>query len=386
MIELVATEGYETVTVRRLIKLAGVSTGAFYSQFDGVDECFLATYQLLMERTEGNVAASRTPQCAQKDQAARSVRALIVGLLADPDAARLVLMDVFAGGPAALKSVRMHEARLEAALRGSLDRRGGRVSTATVCWIANGVLRFVRSDLASTVSHPKIDAIDRIVNWGQALVDQKAPDLTGGSSEVEFPPASPTVAVDDEDLVQGQETELILTAVMKLAAAEGFWRLSPARVSKAAGVPKTHFNLYFEGIENAFLAGIRRMARRLFGVTDATKPSDVFWKQTACRKILDVSRKAAADPMSARLTLSGILEPGVRGLTCREALISEIANAWLDAVPADQRPDPVAAEMATASLWAALARSVDLCEPERLLGTGPTFAYLFTNSIAGSTR
>ena len=44
MVRAVAAEGYDAVTVRLLIALAGVSRRSFYEQFAGKQDCFLATF------------------------------------------------------------------------------------------------------------------------------------------------------------------------------------------------------------------------------------------------------------------------------------------------------------------------------------------------------
>ena len=50
MIEAVATRGYARTSVRLVIGLAGVSRRVFYEQFSGKEECFLATFDLIVKR------------------------------------------------------------------------------------------------------------------------------------------------------------------------------------------------------------------------------------------------------------------------------------------------------------------------------------------------
>ena len=44
MVEAVAGRGYDAVTVRQVIALAGVSRRSFYEQFASKQDCFLSTY------------------------------------------------------------------------------------------------------------------------------------------------------------------------------------------------------------------------------------------------------------------------------------------------------------------------------------------------------
>ncbi len=50
MIEAITTRGYEETSVRLVIGLAGVSRRAFYEQFSGKEDCFMATFDLIVNR------------------------------------------------------------------------------------------------------------------------------------------------------------------------------------------------------------------------------------------------------------------------------------------------------------------------------------------------
>ena len=59
MIELVAARGYEASTVAELCALAGVSKRTLYERFpDGKQQCFLATYDIIVRRAETHILRS----------------------------------------------------------------------------------------------------------------------------------------------------------------------------------------------------------------------------------------------------------------------------------------------------------------------------------------
>jgi AcrR family transcriptional regulator len=382
MTELVAEGGYKSVTVRKLTKLAGVSTGTFYSEFDGTDDCFLATYAALMERARRRLAAARSSDCDRREQATRSLRTLLTGFTADPGAARLTLVEVFDGGPAALAPVRAHETRLEIALKESLDRRGEGISPTAAAWITAGVLHLSRVRMASGRPGDPLELIETIVRWGRDLAVGAGPRSSEGADFDPRPPMPGREQAQPVDPGPADETELILAAAMKLAAAEGYWRLSESRISKAAGIPKTHFKRHFVNLEEAYLAAVRRISRRLFShLVDAGARTDRAWRDALGQGIFSLAQEAAATPATARLALSGILDPGLGGLTTRESLVQEVAAAWLGTVPAGQRPHPLAAEAAVASLWAAVAEAIDDGGVDRLPATAATHAHLFQVSV-----
>jgi hypothetical protein len=49
MIEVVADRGYEAVKVRELVRLAGVSSRAFYELFESKESCFLPVSHVILE-------------------------------------------------------------------------------------------------------------------------------------------------------------------------------------------------------------------------------------------------------------------------------------------------------------------------------------------------
>lgn len=382
MTELVAEGGYRSVTVRKLTKLAGVSTETFYSQFDGTDDCFLTTYTELMDRVWRRLARARTCDCDRREQATRSLHALVGGFAADPAAARLTLVEVFDGGPAALAPIRAQETRLEVALKESLDRRGDRTSPTAAAWITAGVLHLSRTLIASSRPGDAPDLIEASVRWGRAVVTDADAKPSGSRHGCWRRSRRSRHQADLADGASADETELILSATIKLAMADSYWRLSESRISKAAGIPRTHFKRHFLDLEEAYLAALRRISfslfRHLWG-TDASPRRS--WRDELHCGVVSLAEEVAARPATARLALSGILEPGLGGLTRRESLVGEIASAWAGTVPVAERPNQLAAEAAVASLWAAFAEVIDDGDADRLVETSTTFAHLFLLSV-----
>jgi AcrR family transcriptional regulator len=90
---VIAEHGFEDATVDRLVKAAAVKRNAFYEQFENKRECVAAAYEEAQERILGAV----TYQCyVHADPATRVGRALqgaLDLLSAEPELARLVVLD-----------------------------------------------------------------------------------------------------------------------------------------------------------------------------------------------------------------------------------------------------------------------------------------------------
>jgi AcrR family transcriptional regulator len=354
IIELTAHEGFDAVTVRKLTKAAGVSSRAFYLRFSGVDDCLLNAYTETMAGAADRIRETRSPELAPAAQVGWALRALLGHLLADRDVARFALIEVYAGGPAALAAIAAEERRLESALRGCLDRRSRRMPTATAAALVAASLRCARVQLIEASPTEAAQTIDLLVEWARDLVDDKE-EL--GVPTLAIAPCSPTSDAWGEKGPARGEEDLLLAAVLRLALPDGFHGLTSSKVSSAAGLPTARFRRHFTNLADGYVTAISRTCRSFFiELTAGEGPPSTA--QTSIRTALrKASRRAASDPAAARLTFKQVVDAGVAGLTCRESLISELALACSATTPPGARLGPIRAEASIAALWATLART-----------------------------
>ncbi|MFL5896686.1 MAG: TetR/AcrR family transcriptional regulator [Thermoleophilaceae bacterium] len=105
MVRVVARSGYVDVTVADVVAAAGVSRRTFYEQFDDKLDCFLAAYETgsesILARIESHLRRLRDGDWHHRLRAGLSV--YTETLAADPEFARLLLIDVLGAGPRALE-------------------------------------------------------------------------------------------------------------------------------------------------------------------------------------------------------------------------------------------------------------------------------------------
>jgi AcrR family transcriptional regulator len=384
LIELAAAGGYESVTVRKLTRLARVSTGAFYAQFDGTDDCLVSTYGWLMGVARERIEVTRSPSRKRSEQCGQSVAALLTSFLGDPGAARLALFEVFGAGPAAVSSAHSQETELERALRQSLNRRGRRVVPSAVAWITAGVLHCTRQALDSG-AEVSPSTVKDLVAWGQACLVDPPPEIGLDRPPLSQPRRDHLWPRADLSKPPGDETELILSAIIRLAKTCGYHGLSPSRTSKAAGVPASRFKRYFVDADDAYLTGVARAADDLFaGFRGRGERTNRSWPRALCEQVLAVSQTTAVDADLAKLVFAGILAPGLIGLTRRETLIHELASSWRDSLSLADRPTALVAEASMAALWNSISRSVDLGHTNRLPERAAVNSYWFLAPMIGT--
>jgi AcrR family transcriptional regulator len=106
-----SAKGYANVTVQDITDDAGVSRRTFYDLFADKEQCFLAAYDLVVERLWREVeAAYSSGELPWTGRISAALRAIVRLYIAEPDFARLITVEVLGAGHAAL-------ARRDAALR-----------------------------------------------------------------------------------------------------------------------------------------------------------------------------------------------------------------------------------------------------------------------------
>jgi len=104
----VAEHGYNAVTLTHITKAAAVSRRVFYSNFESKEACFLAAFDVVVEHIRELVAEAVGAAPDWPHQAIAAAREVLAFLAAEPDLARLCLVESQSAGPAV--AARFHDA------------------------------------------------------------------------------------------------------------------------------------------------------------------------------------------------------------------------------------------------------------------------------------
>jgi AcrR family transcriptional regulator len=389
MIDLVAEGGYEAVTVRRLAGLARVSTGTFYAQFGGKEECFVSTFTMVMDQIRQRVADARSASRPREAQLRLTVQRILNGYSADPEATQVALVESFDGGPAALERIRAQETALDEAVRGTLERRERPpLSPAISSWITAGCLRIARAAPIADRAGPSPGPVGELMEWGQSYLDEASPDLAGldepaggGLSDADLSALGTELGRGGNGF--GEERDLILAAVLRLAARDGYWRLSIPGIRAAAGLSRARFNRHFRTVDDCYIAAIRTVSSRYAKRMSAGEEVRLDWAPAVCRDISDLCAAIAANAAIAKLVFVDILAPGVSGMRCREEMITDFSAAWRAGAPSSKRPSQLTAEATMAALWMAIAQHLERGEADRLPREAETLSFVMLAPVLG---
>ncbi len=122
----VAEKGYADVTLTDITREAKVSRRVFYENFESKEQCFLAAFEVVVEHLHELVAAAVEPEQGWPAKAIAATRAVLSFLAAEPDLARLCLVESRGAGPAVAARFDRAVAELTAPLRlGRAERPAG---------------------------------------------------------------------------------------------------------------------------------------------------------------------------------------------------------------------------------------------------------------------
>lgn len=97
--EAVAENGYAGTTIGHITSHAAVSRRTFYEHFSSKDQCFVAAYDMVMEQLRERVAEAFEEQEEWPQAVRAGIGALLAFLAAEPNLARLCMVEALIAGP-----------------------------------------------------------------------------------------------------------------------------------------------------------------------------------------------------------------------------------------------------------------------------------------------
>jgi AcrR family transcriptional regulator len=140
MIRVVGAKGYKATSVADVIEEAGTSRTTFYKHFEDKQECFLAAYDMLVERIFAEVVAGCDGEQPWLERM-RSGLAKIVEMFAlDPKLARTAIVEVAAAGSEARRRHWNAVNRFTEFLEGGRELVDGRELPENIALMAAGAV------------------------------------------------------------------------------------------------------------------------------------------------------------------------------------------------------------------------------------------------------
>jgi AcrR family transcriptional regulator len=140
MVRVVGRKGYKETSVADTIAEAGVSRTTFYKHFEDKHECFLAAYDMVVERVVGEVIASCDGERDWLDRVRVGLGTIVEMFALDPALARTAVVEVAAAGADARQRHWDALVRLTEFLAEGEELAGGRELPENIALMAAGAV------------------------------------------------------------------------------------------------------------------------------------------------------------------------------------------------------------------------------------------------------
>jgi AcrR family transcriptional regulator len=372
MIELVAEHGYNAVSVEKLASRARVSKRDFYKLFAGKEECFLSAYDVIVSHSVRGIVAAAEGGEEWRERLRLGFLAFAGQITSRPAAARLVLVEAFTAGAAAVERMQSTNRLFEALVAKNLAFDDApRLPPLVVKGIVAGGSRLARARLLSGNSRQLALDGDELLQWALSFCDDDVVRLRGlgAAGAPPLPEAALLMPLEDE-------RALILAATAKLASKEGYATLTVPRVRAAAGVSRRSFDTHFEGVADCFLATLETLSDRTLAAAAPFYLAADDWASGVHRMIADLCRHLARDPIFTGLAFLEVFSPGPEAIQWRSEMIAKLASRLRREAPPARRPSDFAAEASIGAMWGVIHHFVATGHCAQLPVAAPALSYL----------
>ena len=378
MIEVAGSEaGYAGVNIKLLSALAGVSRQTFYDRFGTTEACFLATYEYVVGRAARHVGDAYRAEEDSDCKLRAAFDAYAAEVVSEPKAARLALVEVLGAGPAALEERERGRQEFERMISASFSDAADGVTLPPliVKGIVCGVERITRQRLLAGDVKELPALADDLLAWALSYRSPGAGALAAAWPAYcdGLAPCCPRARVEND-------RARMLSSAARIAAANGYGRLTPAQIVCGAGVSEARFDQLFQSTEQCFLDALDRLGLEALVCAARASQSSEDRLVGVHRGMTALMRHIATHPLLVRVAFVEIFAVGPAGIQRRERLLGQFTDQLVRSLPRLRAPSRLEAEASVGAIWGIVHHHVtqgpagrlpQLAEPATYLALAP---------------
>ena len=352
MAEILTEHAYEAITVRMLIKRAGVSTRTFYECYSGKEECFLGLHWETVRRLLWTVGISQAGAVGVEGRTRRTVTTLWGELAGNPTAARLVLIDVSIAGPAAQAQARRAYRSIGTTMANCVD--GSLAGTARLRFLARGVASGLLGMARSYLLNERVPALpelsEELSDWAVACLDP--------SFETRDRPSVSSVNIGvpcDAGAPIGNEAALLAAAV-RIGATEDPSAMSARNLLAEAGLPRRALTANFASLEDCVARALDVQVEKVIARTVRAAAGGPLTPRQIARSVAVFCQEMERAPAFARFCFGRLATSNVREMIHRESIKTKIGHLIEQAIGSSptHATDRLRVEASAAACWGLL--------------------------------
>ncbi len=350
MIESISQRGYQATTVAHVIGLAGVSRRAFYELFSNKEQCFLATYDIVVARSRKRVLDAWGAERGWANRLHAGCKALLDDLAEQPKGPHLVLVDALGIGPKARERMQLAGFTFERLVAGAFQMAPDGVGfpRLTSRGIVGGVRQVVFKRMLEHRERELYALTDEVLDW---IESYRVPAAARLGVPVPTAPAHqpPTPAAF---LARDDKRARVLGSVVHLTLDEGYSRLTDPQIAQFAGMSTEAFHKQFANKEECFLAVLDEFVREALDSVRAPFEDAADWQEGVYRAMVAFVEYLVQHEALLRIAFIDLWEvgPGMVGRMTKS--VEEFTRYLTEQGPPARRGPEVAHEAVTGALWA----------------------------------
>ena len=371
LVVLADERGYQSLRVEDLIARAGVSRGAFYEQFRSRDDLLLATVGAI-----GDLAVrDATTAFKRGGSSPVRMRAAIEGLIdfagAQPEAARLWLVDAYGAGPAAVE-------RADGALRGISDLIARGSDEALPAPVVRGLTGAVHRMLATRLRQrheSELAALGRpLAAW---IASYRSPPVP-----LRRPRGQPSPGADAR-IAPRDQAERILLGLCDAVYDKGYAATTLADVAKRAATSIRTFYAHYETKEEAFVDAVDLAQVQSEAAMRTASRRAPDWPHAVRAGLTALCNYYAAEPPLAESVVVEVHAAGEQALRRHEESLAAIGRLLEPGFELTPAAAPIAGAAIPAAIDALLYDAVRAGGGPRVRAIAPTATYLALSPFVG---
>ncbi len=383
MVASCAERGYEASSVADLLELSGISSKTFYQHFKDKQDCFRAAVEEVVEGTL-MLIGSRLDQGESTEQRARSAfEAFVKLVVAQPAAARMVLLESYAAGEPGVAPVRRAFEEIAELGRGAFDQIPGHEGTPLELAraIVGGFYQVVFNRLQSGREGELPELVPELWDWAMNYEPPPQPlrPVRRRRTIREVPRMPPFAALSRE--------QQIIRGFAAAVAEHGYGNTTIATIAATASISQHSFYEYFEGKADALEAALDSSGAQMIAASlPAARRAD-SWR-SAVRIALGASCDfLATEPAFARLRAVEVYAAGPEGIAARDRSGTDLLGVLLGPAYEDAPEVPeIVAEAILGAVYGVLYEQVRGKGPESLPEIAPLVTYLALAPFLGAAE
>jgi AcrR family transcriptional regulator len=382
MIEAIATRGYENTSVKHVIGLAGVSRRAFYEQFANKEDCFMETFDLIVNRGIRRINQAYRSTSGSSEQRLRTAfGAFVEEVQTNSKALHLVVIDAQIAGPEGLQRLQRTTAMFEGLLSNTFSdpRNPDALPLPVVRAIVGGLRRATFMRLRD--GHPQglSGLTDEMLRWSLLFKSPAVKELRPRPCPI--PPFPPLLELEPAAGGEDDRARLLRSAI-DLALREPIGELSSLRIADEAGIPIETFLGMFEDTEACYMAALDMLGDELLQLVADPGLVSAEWSAAVCRTIDSLLHYLANSPALATTLAARVFEAGPRAIENAGDIAHEVATLLTEGAPRRPR-SKLAVEGVAGALWHTLSSEVTAGRGHRLPVLSEYLSYVVLSPFIG---